>query len=289
MRGVILAGGVGSRLSPLTTVTSKHLLPIFDKPMIYYPLSVLMLAGIREIAVIVNPDQRDNYYRALGDGSRFGIELVYVEQHDADGIPGAILLTKRLFEGETICVILGDNLFIGKDFYISIKEHESIKNGACAFVCRVKNPQRFGVIEIEGNNVVSIEEKPQFPKSNLAITGLYVFDKHIYSICDSLKKSERGEYEITDVLINYADRQSLTVQHFGRGTSWFDAGLPQSILEASNLVSIIQNRQDTQIACLEEIALTNSWISPTDITKKLDYGGGSSYDKHLQTLFKNLE
>lgn len=284
MRGIILAGGTGSRLKPTTNIISKHLLPVFDKPMIYYPISVLMMANIQDITILVNEPDYEQYNSLLGDGKHLGLRINYVFQPSADGLADALLCALENNRRENVCVILGDNIFYGRGVYEPIKAAAIETNGATIFVQAVKDPERFGIVELDGSTVLSIEEKPEAPKSNLAITGLYIFDHHAYEFCSNLTPSLRSELEITDLLKLYHNESRLKHVDLGRGTSWFDAGVPQSMLKAASLVALLQEKQNTLIACLEEIAFSKGWIDKELLEFSIRKHQGSEYGLYLQKI-----
>jgi len=269
MKGIILAGGTGSRLYPITQVVSKQLLPIYDKPMIYYPISVLMLAGIRDILIISSPEDLSNYKKLLGNGESFGINLCYVEQPKPEGLAQAFILGKKFIGDESVCLVLGDNVFFGQEFSPKLHQAAKLKKGSTIFGYRVKDPERFGVIEFNDNgDVVSIEEKPAKPKSNYAITGLYFFDNDVIEIASKVQPSKRGELEITDVINAYLDRGDLKAELLGRGFAWLDTGTHDSLIDAGQFVKTLEERQGYKIACLEEIALKRGWLSREELINK---------------------
>ena len=268
MKGIILAGGSGTRLYPITRGVSKQLLPVYNKPMIYYPLSVLMLAGIRDVLVITTPEDNDAFRRLLGDGSDFGIQISYAIQPSADGLAQAFLIGEEFIGGDSVCLVLGDNIFYGQHCSQSLKEAaEFVKTkGATVFGYQVKDPERFGVVEFDDNfKALSIEEKPKQPKSNWAVTGLYFYDNRVVEFAKQVRPSERGELEITTLNQMYLDDGSLNVQLLGRGFAWLDTGTHASLLEAAAFVETIENIQNLQIACLEEIAWRNGWLSSEEV------------------------
>lgn len=284
-RGIILAGGHGTRLSPLTKVINKQLLPLYDKPLIYYPLSVLMLAGVRKILMIVNPAEATTYKKLLGDGSRIGIKLTYKEQKKPEGLPQAFILGKEFIKKNGVALILGDNFFYGQGFTLRLKQCLKKNKGATIFVYPVKNPSNYGVVEVsEKNKIKKISEKPKKFKSNLAITGLYFFDKRVVNFSEKLKPSSRNELEITDLIKKYQKINSLKLESIGRGGSWLDAGTTKDLFEASLFVSTIEKRQGLKIACLEEIALLNKWITKKEIVSSIKFYGNCDYSKYLQKL-----
>jgi len=285
MKGIILAGGSGSRLYPITQAISKHLIPIYDKPMIYYPLSVLMLAGIREILIISTPDHINLYEKMLGNGSKVGIKCFYKIQSEPRGLPDAFIVGEEFIAGEKVALILGDNVFFGQGFTPVLIEASSLKDGVVIFGYYVKNPEEFGVVEFDENSqVISLEEKPNNPKSHYAIPGLYFFDKEVVDIAKNLKPSPRGELEITDLLNVYLKKEKLRVQLLGRGFAWLDTGTYDGLLEASNFVGTIQKRQGLYIACIEEIAYNKGYITRQDVQKIADTISNTDYGKYLKKI-----
>ncbi|CAM5789115.1 glucose-1-phosphate thymidylyltransferase RfbA [Castellaniella caeni] len=266
MKGIILAGGSGTRLHPITRGVSKQLLPIYDKPMIYYPLSVLMLAGIRDVLVISTPNDLPGFQRLLGDGQDFGIRLSYAEQPSPDGLAQAFLIGADFIDNDRVCLVLGDNIFYGYGFSGMLREAAQRATGATIFGYRVADPQRFGVVEFDPQGrAVSIEEKPQHPKSSYAVTGLYFYDRDIVDIARQVRPSARGELEITDVNNAYLRRGDLHVTRLGRGFAWLDTGTHESLLDAGTYVQTIERRQGQKVACLEEIAFNNGWLTRTEL------------------------
>ena len=283
-KGIILAGGSGTRLHPLTEAVSKQMLPVYDKPMIYYPLSVLMLAGIREILIISTPHDLPLFKKLLGDGTRWGVHFEYIEQPSPDGLPQAFILGDDFIGDDDVALILGDNMFFGHQFVPKLQE-ACTQPGATVFAYPVRDPERYGIVEFnENHQAVSLEEKPEVPKSNNAVTGLYFFDNQVIEIAKNLKPSARGELEILDVVRPYLEQGALHVQELGRGFAWLDTGTHDSLLEASHFVQTIEKRQGWKIACLEEIALSNSWLTPEQVLQSADQMGNSTYAEYLRSL-----
>jgi len=290
MKGIVLAGGTGSRLHPVTLGVSKHLLPIYDKPMIYYPLSVLMLAGIRDILLISTPQDLPQYERLLGDGSRFGVTIQYVEQAEPKGIAEAFLIGENFIANDSVCLILGDNVFYGEGLTIKLKKAVAQNEGATVFAYRVKDPERFGVVEFDANNqAISLQEKPKFPKSSFAVTGLYFYDKHVVEYAKSLSSSERGELEITDLNKVYLQKNQLNVSLLGRGSAWLDTGTHESLIEAGQFIHAIETRQGLKVACLEEIALGYGWITRSELLGIVRDLGHTTYSDYLKRLVEQYD
>ena len=285
MKGIILAGGSGTRLYPLTMVTSKQLLPVYDKPMIYYPLSTLMLAGIQDILIISTPTDLPNFERLLGDGSNFGIHLSYKEQPSPDGLAQAFLIGADFIGDDSCAMVLGDNIFYGNGLSPMLKKAASKQEGATVFGYYVDDPERFGIVEFDKNGkAISIEEKPEHPKSNYCVTGLYFYDKHVVEMARKVKPSAIGELEITDLNRMYLEQGSLDVVTLGRGYAWLDTGTTDALAEASEFVRVIENRQGVQISAVEEIAYRNGWISKEKLLESAEQYGKSSYGKHLKQV-----
>lgn len=287
MKGIILAGGSGTRLYPSTKCISKQLLPVYDKPTIYYPLSVLMLGGIREILIISTPRDLPMIQSLLGDGKQFGIDLSYKVQEKPEGIAQAFLIGEKFIAGDSVCLILGDNLFYGHDISLMAEEATNLKKGAVVFAYHVNDPERYGVVEFDPQGkALSIEEKPKKAKSNWAVTGLYFYDNKVVELCKNLKPSARGELEITDLNQAYLRQGQLTVQKMGRGIAWLDTGTHESLLQSSQFVQTIELRQGQKIACLEEIAYVKGFITRAQLTTLAEEYPSSSYGVYLKNLLK---
>ncbi len=285
MKGIVLAGGTGSRLHPITFGCSKQLLPVYDKPMIYYPVSILMLAGIRDILIITTPEDNEQFRRLLRDGSQFGVNLSYAVQPEPNGLAQAFLIGEEFLDGSGSALILGDNLFWGSGLPGLLRGASNQSTGASVFAYEVTDPERFGVVEIDADGkAVSLEEKPSDPKSNLAVTGLYFYDDRIVDVTKSIEPSARGELEITDVNRKYLEDGSLNVVQLGRGHAWFDTGTFDSLSEASEFVRVIQRRQSAYIACLEQIAYTNGWIDAAAVEKRGKMMSNNTYGEYLLSL-----
>lgn len=288
MKGIIMAGGLGSRLHPLTLGVSKQLLPVYDKPMIYYPLSVLMLTGIREVLIISTPDDLDSFKRALGDGSQFGMHFDYAVQVTPKGLGEAFSIGEKFIGGDSVCFVLGDNIFYGQAFSPRLRaaaKRAATENKATIFGYQVKDPERFGVIEFDADKkAVSLEEKPARPRSNYAVTGLYFYDNSVIDIAKQQSPSSRGELEITDINKAYLSESRLYVENLGRGFAWLDTGTHDSLLQAAQFVETVEKRQGFKIACLEEIALSNQWISAVKVAQAADEMGDNDYAAYLKQI-----
>lgn len=284
-KGIILAGGSGTRLYPITKGVSKQLLPIYDKPMVYYPLSVLMLAGIQDVLIITTPEDLNSFKRLLGDGSQFGIRLEYAIQPRPDGLAQAFIIGEKFIGDSNVCLVLGDNIFYGQGFTPMLKKAVSRAKGATVFGYQVKDPERFGVVEFdEQKRAISLEEKPKQPKSHFAVTGLYFYDNDVIQIAKQVKPSERGELEITTVNQMYLERGDLNVELLGRGFAWLDTGTHSSLLEAAQFVETIEKRQGYKVACLEEIALNNGWLSKEQVLEIGRTMSKNTYGQYLISL-----
>jgi glucose-1-phosphate thymidylyltransferase len=288
MKGIILAGGSGTRLYPITKGISKQLLPVYDKPMIYYPLSVLMLSGIRDILIITTPEDQSGFIRTLGDGSNFGINLTYAVQPSPDGLAQAFIIGEEFIGNNNVCLVLGDNIFWGQGFTPILKRAVEKQNGATVFGYQVNDPERFGVVEFDNNkNAVSLEEKPKNPKSNFAVTGLYFYDNSVVEMAKRVKPSDRGELEITTLNQMYLEQGNLSVETLGRGFAWLDTGTYESLLEAAMFVETIEKRQGYKVACLEEIAFNQGWLTVDEVKSSASALSKNSYGQYLLDLIND--
>jgi glucose-1-phosphate thymidylyltransferase len=285
MKGIILAGGTGTRLYPITTGVSKQLLPVYDKPMIYYPLSVLMLAGIRDILIITAPEDRKSFERVLGDGGNFGIRLSYAVQEAPEGLAQAFIIGAEFIGDDRVCLVLGDNIFYGQGFSPKLRQAAMQEAGATVFGYQVRDPERFGVVEFDSNRkAISIEEKPAYPRSNYAVTGLYFYDNRVVDIARTVEPSHRGELEITSINQVYLRNSDLRVEQLARGFAWLDTGTHESLLEAAQFVETIEKRQGFKIACLEEIALSQGWLTTSRIREHDAYRAANGYGEYVREL-----
>ena len=284
-KGIVLAGGAGTRLHPITKAISKQLLPVYDKPLIYYPLSVLMLAKIRDILIITTPQDQHNFWNLLGDGADYGINLQYAEQARPNGLAEAFLIGEKFIGNGNVCLVLGDNIFYGQGFKDILNKAKTGKQGATIFGYQVTDPERFGVVEFDSDNkVVSIEEKPAKPRSNFAVTGLYFFDNKVIEFAKNVKPSKRGELEITDVIQQYFEKGELFAEDFGRGFAWLDTGTHKSLMAAGQFVQVIEERQGLKIACLEELGYRNGWITKEKLMKIVVSLGNTPYGNYVKMI-----
>ena len=283
-KGIILAGGMGTRMSPLTKAVNKQLLPIYDKPLIFYPLSILMLAKIRDVLIIVNKGQLDQYRKLIPDGKKLGMKIEYIEQDKPRGLPDAFILGKKFIKKDNVAMILGDNFFYGQSLSKMLFDCVKIKKGAKVVLHKVANPEKFGVATVKGKKILSIKEKPKNSKSDLAVTGLYFFDNKVVKFADKLKPSKRNELEIVDLLNNYRKANQLSSEFLGRGGAWLDTGSIEDFYKTTNFVSAIENQQGFKIACIEEISLNNKWINKKDVLKAIKFYGNCDYSKYLKKI-----
>ena len=290
MKGIILAGGSGTRLNPLTKVTSKQLIPVYDKPMIYYPLSTLMLAGIKDILIISTPHDLPKFIELFGDGKEIGLDVSYKEQLKPEGIAQAFIIGEEFIGIDSVCLILGDNIFYGHSFSMTLQKMVNLKSGGCIFGYWVADPQRYGIVEFNDNHeVLSIEEKPKVPKSNYAVPGLYFYDNEVVDIARSLKPSARGELEITDVNLAYLRKGNLKVEILGRGYAWLDTGTPDSLIDASNYIATIKRRQGLKIGCIEEVAFRMGYIDSKELEKIINKLPKNEYREYLRIILKEYK
>ncbi len=287
MKGIILAGGAGTRLNPLTKAVSKQLIPIYDKPMIYYPLSTLMLAGIKDILIISTPQDLPKFIESFGDGQEIGLNIYYKEQPRPEGIAQAFMIGEEFIGKDSVCLILGDNIFYGHSLSTTLQKMATLKSGAYIFGYWVSDPQRYGIVEFNGaNEVIGIEEKPKYPKSNYAVPGLYFYDNGVINIAKNLKPSARGELEITDVNLAYLRQGNLKVELLGRGYAWLDTGTPDSLLDASNYIATMERRQGLKIGCIEEVAFRMGYIDKNQFERVIDQSPENEYKKYLKIILK---
>jgi glucose-1-phosphate thymidylyltransferase len=287
MKGIILAGGSGTRLNPLTKAVSKQLIPVYDKPMVYYPLSTLMLAGIKDILIISTPQDLPKFKNLFGDGQEIGLNVYYKEQPRPEGIAQAFIIGEEFIGEDSVSLILGDNIFYGHSFSITLQRIAGLEKGACIFGYWVANPQRYGVVEFnEKNEAISIEEKPKYPKSNYAVPGLYFYDNEVVNIAKNLKPSARGELEITDVNLTYLKKKNLKVELLGRGYAWLDTGTPDSLLDASNYIATMERRQGLKIGCIEEVAFRKGYIDKNQFMGIIERLPVNDYRKYLEMILK---
>lgn len=290
MKGIILAGGSGSRLNPLTKVISKQLIPVYDKPMIYYPLSTLMLTGIKDILIISTPQDLPKFRELFGDGREMGLNISYNEQPRPEGIAQAFIIGEEFIGDDSVCLILGDNIFYGHSLSMTLQKMVGLKEGACIFGYWVANPQRYGVVEFnENNKVISIEEKPKYPKSNYAVPGLYFYDNRVVNIAKNLKPSARGELEITDVNLTYLKKGNLKVELLGRGYAWLDTGTPDSLLDASNYIATMERRQGLKIGCIEEVTFRMGYVDRNQFQEIIDRLPENDYRRYLEIILRNIK
>jgi glucose-1-phosphate thymidylyltransferase len=287
MKGIILAGGAGTRLNPLTRAISKQLIPVYDKPMVYYPLSTLMLAGIKDILIVSTPKDLPKFIDLFGNGREIGLNLSYKEQPKPEGIAQAFIIGEEFIGEDSVCLILGDNIFYGHNLSITLQKMAELKNGACIFGYWVANTQRYGVVEFnENNKAIGIEEKPQYPKSNYAVPGIYFYDNEAVDIAKNLKPSARGEIEITDVNLAYLKKENLKVEILGRGYAWLDTGTPDSLLDASNYIATMERRQGLKIGCIEEVAFRMGYIDKNQFEEIIDRMPENDYRKYLAMILR---
>ena len=283
-KGIILAGGMGTRMSPLTKAVNKQLLPIYDKPLIFYPLSILMLAKIRDVLIIVNKGQLDQYRKLIPDGKKLGMKIEYIEQDKPRGLPDAFIIGKKFIKKDNVAMILGDNFFYGQSLSKMLFDCVKIKKGAKVVLHKVSNPEKFGVATVKGKKILSIKEKPKNSKSDLAVTGLYFFDNKVIKFANKLKPSKRNELEIVDLLNNYRKANQLSSEFLGRGGAWLDTGSIEDFYKTTNFVSAIENQQGFKIACIEEIAFNNGWIKKRDIFSSIKFYGKCDYSRYLKKI-----